>query len=70
MPQDPPPTAFVPGAKYHLLMQAFGGVGVEVSTADELQVRRLCLGCGSNFVCLQANRCMCSWCAWLARWPA
>ena len=35
-PGDPPPTSFVPGAQYHLLMQAFGGQGVAVSTAAEL----------------------------------
>lgn len=43
-PADPPPTAFVPEARYHLLAEAFGGSGVQVATAEELQVRfiRLC----------------------------
>ncbi len=34
---DPPPTAFVPQAGYHLLMEAFGGCGVVAGTAAELQ---------------------------------
>ena len=37
VPSDPAPTAFVPQAGYHLLMEAFGGRGVEASTAVELQ---------------------------------
>ncbi|PSC68564.1 2-hydroxyacyl-lyase [Micractinium conductrix] len=36
-PADPPPTAFVPEARYHLLAEAFGGSGVQVATAEELQ---------------------------------
>lgn len=38
VPSDPAPTAFVPGSKYELLMQAFGGHGASVATAEELQV--------------------------------
>ncbi|KAL4431652.1 hypothetical protein ABPG77_001494 [Micractinium sp. CCAP 211/92] len=34
---DPAPTAFVPSARYQLLMEAFGGEGAEVATAEELQ---------------------------------
>jgi 2-hydroxyacyl-CoA lyase 1 len=37
VPTDPAPTDFVPQSKYHLLMEAFGGKGVAVATADELQ---------------------------------
>jgi thiamine pyrophosphate-dependent acetolactate synthase large subunit-like protein len=36
-PSDPAPTSFVPQAQYHLLMTAFGGEGVAVGTAEELQ---------------------------------
>jgi oxalyl-CoA decarboxylase len=34
---DAAPTVFVKGARYELLMQAFGGVGVNADTAEELQ---------------------------------
>lgn len=34
---DPAPTSFVPGAAYHLLIEAFGGKGYRVSTPDELK---------------------------------
>ncbi len=33
---DVAPTVFVKGARYDMLMQAFGGVGVNATTADEL----------------------------------
>jgi oxalyl-CoA decarboxylase len=33
---DPAPTVFVPGARYDMMMQAFGGVGVNATTPDEL----------------------------------
>jgi oxalyl-CoA decarboxylase len=35
--RDPAPTVFVKGARYDLLMQAFGGVGVQVATPAELR---------------------------------
>ncbi|MEO7337093.1 MAG: oxalyl-CoA decarboxylase [Caldimonas sp.] len=35
---DVAPTVFVKGARYDKLMEAFGGVGVHATTADELQV--------------------------------
>ncbi|CAK9145836.1 unnamed protein product [Ilex paraguariensis] len=34
---DPAPTSFVPGAGYHLLLEAFGGRGYLVGTPDELK---------------------------------
>jgi oxalyl-CoA decarboxylase len=34
--KDPAPTVFVKGARYDMLMQAFGGVGVTAFTPDEL----------------------------------
>lgn len=34
---DPIPTAFVPNAKYDVMIQAFGGQGFRVETAEELQ---------------------------------
>lgn len=34
---DPAPTSFVPGAAYHVLMEAFGGKGYLVGTPDELR---------------------------------
>ncbi|MCO5553954.1 hypothetical protein L7F22_007480 [Adiantum nelumboides] len=34
---DPAPTSFVPGAKYHAVMEAFGGKGYCASTPQELQ---------------------------------
>jgi len=34
---DVAPTVFVKGARYDMLMQAFGGVGVNATTADELE---------------------------------
>ena len=34
---DPATTVFVPGARYDKLMEAFGGVGVEATTPDELK---------------------------------
>lgn len=34
---DPAPTSFVPGAAYHVLMEAFGGKGYLVQTPDELK---------------------------------
>ncbi|CAI0451470.1 unnamed protein product [Linum tenue] len=34
---DPAPTSFVPGAAYHLLIEAFGGKGYLVGTPDELR---------------------------------
>ncbi|EPS63960.1 hypothetical protein M569_10823 [Genlisea aurea] len=34
---DPAPTAFVPDAAYHLLIEAFGGKGYVCSTPEELQ---------------------------------
>jgi len=33
---DPAPTVFVPGARYDMMMQAFGGVGVNATSPDEL----------------------------------
>jgi len=33
---DPAPTVFVPDARYDMMMQAFGGVGVNATTPDEL----------------------------------
>ncbi len=33
---DPAPTAFVPNARYHQIMEAFGGRGMQVNSADEL----------------------------------
>ncbi|MCC6212871.1 MAG: oxalyl-CoA decarboxylase [Burkholderiales bacterium] len=35
--RDPAPTAFVKGARYDKLMEAFGGVGVQASTPAELR---------------------------------
>uniref|UniRef100_A0A1S4DMW1 2-hydroxyacyl-CoA lyase n=2 Tax=Nicotiana TaxID=4085 RepID=A0A1S4DMW1_TOBAC len=35
--EDPAPTSFVPGASYHLLIEAFGGKGYLVGTPDELR---------------------------------
>ncbi|TMW94032.1 hypothetical protein EJD97_010851 [Solanum chilense] len=35
--EDPAPTSFVPGASYHLLIEAFGGKGYLVGTPDELK---------------------------------
>lgn len=34
---DPSPMVFVPGARYDKMMDAFGGVGVHVTTPDELE---------------------------------
>ncbi|KAH7846336.1 hypothetical protein Vadar_012671 [Vaccinium darrowii] len=34
---DPAPTSFVPGAAYHLLIEAFGGKGYLVGTPEELK---------------------------------
>lgn len=34
---DPAPTSFVPGASYHVLIEAFGGKGYLVGTPDELK---------------------------------
>lgn len=34
---DPAPTSFVPGARYHLLIEAFGGKGYLVGTPEELK---------------------------------
>ncbi|XP_075514789.1 2-hydroxyacyl-CoA lyase-like [Primulina tabacum] len=34
---DPAPTSFVPGAAYHILLEAFGGKGYLVGTPDELK---------------------------------
>ncbi|KAF2295354.1 hypothetical protein GH714_032644 [Hevea brasiliensis] len=34
---DPAPTSFVPGAAYHILIEAFGGKGYLVETPDELK---------------------------------
>ncbi|CAK9137229.1 unnamed protein product [Ilex paraguariensis] len=34
---DPAPTSFVPSAGYHLLIEAFGGMGYLVETPDELK---------------------------------
>ncbi|MDP6391285.1 MAG: oxalyl-CoA decarboxylase [Alphaproteobacteria bacterium] len=34
---DPATTVFVPGARYDKIMEAFGGVGVEATTPDELK---------------------------------
>ena len=36
-PNDPPPTSFVPGARYDMLAKAFGGEGFLVETAESLQ---------------------------------
>lgn len=33
---DPAPTVFVPDARYDMMMQAFGGVGVNATTPDDL----------------------------------
>ena len=33
---DPATTVFVPGARYDMMMQAFGGAGVNVTTPDGL----------------------------------
>jgi len=35
--RDPAPTVFVKGARYEMLMEAFGGVGVLAKTPDELR---------------------------------
>jgi len=35
--RDPAPTVFVKGARYEMLMQAFGGVGVQATTPAELR---------------------------------
>jgi oxalyl-CoA decarboxylase len=35
--RDPAPTVFVKGARYDKIMEAFGGVGVQASTPDELR---------------------------------
>jgi oxalyl-CoA decarboxylase len=35
--KDVAPTVFVKGARYDKLMEAFGGVGVNATTSDELQ---------------------------------
>jgi oxalyl-CoA decarboxylase len=35
--RDPAPTVFVKGARYEMLMQAFGGVGVQAATPAELR---------------------------------
>jgi oxalyl-CoA decarboxylase len=35
--RDPAPTVFVKGARYEMLMQAFGGVGVRATTPAELR---------------------------------
>ena len=34
--QDPAPTVFVEGARYDMMMEAFGGVGIHASNPDEL----------------------------------
>lgn len=34
---DPAPTSFVPGARYDLVMEAFGGKGYLVQNPDELE---------------------------------
>ncbi|KAL0424040.1 UNVERIFIED_CONTAM: 2-hydroxyacyl-CoA lyase [Sesamum radiatum] len=34
---DPAPTSFIPGAAYHLLLEAFGGKGYLAGTPDELK---------------------------------
>ena len=34
---DPAPTVFVKGARYDKMMEAFGGVGVNATTPDELK---------------------------------
>ncbi|XP_051117492.1 2-hydroxyacyl-CoA lyase [Andrographis paniculata] len=34
---DPAPTSFVPGAAYHILLEAFGGKGYLAATPDELK---------------------------------
>ena len=34
---DPAPTMFVPGARYDKMIEAFGGVGVNVTTPDDLK---------------------------------
>src|SRR6186713_186782 len=34
---DPAPTTFVPGARYDKMMEAFGGVGVNATSPDELK---------------------------------
>ena len=36
-PDDPAPTAFVPGSRYDMLATAFGGDGYDVSTAADLE---------------------------------
>ncbi|XP_065848519.1 2-hydroxyacyl-CoA lyase [Euphorbia lathyris] len=35
--EDPAPTSFVPGAAYHILIEAFGGKGYLVGTPEELE---------------------------------
>ncbi|KAH6784105.1 Thiamine pyrophosphate dependent pyruvate decarboxylase family protein [Perilla frutescens var. hirtella] len=35
--EDPAPTSFVPGAAYHILLEAFGGKGYLAGTPDELK---------------------------------
>ncbi|WCJ25296.1 2-hydroxyacyl-CoA lyase [Euphorbia peplus] len=35
--EDPAPTSFVPGAAYHILIEAFGGKGYLVGTPEELK---------------------------------
>ena len=36
---DPAPTVFVKGARYDMMVEAFGGVGVNATSPDELQAR-------------------------------
>ncbi|MDO8388054.1 MAG: thiamine pyrophosphate-dependent enzyme, partial [Polaromonas sp.] len=35
--KDPSPLVFVKGARYDMMMEAFGGVGVQATTPDELR---------------------------------
>ncbi len=37
---DPATTVFVKDSRYDMMMEAFGGVGVQVTTPDELEARR------------------------------
>ena len=34
---DPAPTMFVPGSRYDRMIEGFGGVGVNVTTPDDLK---------------------------------
>ena len=51
---DPSPLVFVKDARYEKLMEAFGGVGVHVTTPDELRTRD---GRGDPHAAAHADQC-------------